>query len=454
MGLASKINAASAGGGGLGAPPPGGAPGGYPQQRPPGQQGYPGQAPQGAPGGFPGQAPQGAPRPGGFPGQAPPQGQAPYGQTPQQGQQAPYGQQQPGGFGGAPQQGQQGQKYSEYGAGGQQPGGFGAPPGQQPGQFGGPGQQQGQFGAPGQQQPGQQPGQFGGAPGGYGAPGGGQAGGMGGLLQGKLQKMVQTNRLEAFYPPQALQSVIAKLDRVDFKSLAAKWNMPVELATDLATLVLYDIVIFADDSGSMVFEEGGERINDLKLILGRVAEVATLFDDDGIIIRFMNCNVEGNGIRDTVSAANLVQQVQFNGLTPLGTQLDAKVIRPFVAQGVQAQNLQKPILVIVITDGEPTGEPPNSVANAIKNAKNLVSNSRYGPGAVAFEFAQVGKDQKAQAFLGTLDRDPEIGKMVDATSYYELEAEEYARKGVVLSPELWLVKLMVGAVDPTYDEQD
>lgn len=28
-----------------------------------------------------------------------------------------------------------------------------------------------------------------------------------------------------------------------------------------------------------------------------------------------NCNVEGNGIRDTVSAANLVQQVQFNGLT-------------------------------------------------------------------------------------------------------------------------------------------
>ncbi len=24
----------------------------------------------------------------------------------------------------------------------------------------------------------------------------------------------------------------------------------------------------------------------------------------------------------------------------------------------------------------------------------------------------------------------------------------------VLTPDLWLVKLMVGAVDPTYDEQD
>lgn len=45
--------------------------------------------------------------------------------------------------------------------------------------------------------------------------------------------------------------------------------------------------------------------------------------------------------------------------------------------------------VIVITDGEPTGEPPGTVANVIKGIKNLVGNSSYGPGAVAFEFAQV-----------------------------------------------------------------
>ena len=43
----------------------------------------------------------------------------------------------------------------------------------------------------------------------------------------------------------------------------------------------------------------------------------------------------------------------------------------------------------------------------------------------------MGKDQKAQAFLGMLDNDPVVGRMVDATSYYELEADEYARKGVV-----------------------
>ena len=67
---------------------------------------------------------------------------------------------------------------------------------------------------------------------------------------------------------------------------------------------------------------------------------------------------------------------------------------------------------------------------------------------------QVGKDQEAQKFLAKLDNDPVVGSMVDATSYYELEAEEYAKKGVTLTPDLWLVKLMVGAVDSSYDEQD
>ncbi len=53
-----------------------------------------------------------------------------------------------------------------------------------------------------------------------------------------------------------------------------------ELATNLACVALYDMVIFADDSGSMIFEEGGERVNDLKVILGRVAEVIAGFQAD------------------------------------------------------------------------------------------------------------------------------------------------------------------------------
>ena len=42
----------------------------------------------------------------------------------------------------------------------------------------------------------------------------------------------------------------------------------------------------ADDSGSMAFEEGGERIDDMKAVLGRTADAATLFDTDGIVVRY------------------------------------------------------------------------------------------------------------------------------------------------------------------------
>jgi hypothetical protein len=37
----------------------------------------------------------------------------------------------------------------------------------------------------------------------------------------------------------------------------------------------------------------------------------------------------------------------------------------------------------------------------------------------------------------------QVGKMVDCTSYFELEQAEYAAKGITLSVEAWLVKLMV-----------
>lgn len=56
------------------------------------------------------------------------------------------------------------------------------------------------------------------------------------------------------------------------------------MTIDLVTLALYDIVIWADDSTSMRALDDGERINDLKAILGRVADAATLFDDDGDVL--------------------------------------------------------------------------------------------------------------------------------------------------------------------------
>lgn len=77
------------------------------------------------------------------------------------------------------------------------------------------------------------------------------------------------------------------------------------------------------------------------------------------------------------------------GTTPLGSNLDRKVLQPMVLSQARNNSMQKPVLVICITDGEPTGEPKDTVRQVVMNAKQHLQNTPYGSGAVAFQFAQV-----------------------------------------------------------------
>ena len=95
-----------------------------------------------------------------------------------------------------------------------------------------------------------------------------------------------------------------------------------------------------------------------------------------------------------------------------------------------------------------------NLARPVPHASPLRSHGTDRPQPPPPPRPQVGRDARAQAFLGRLDRDPSVGDIIDCTSYFEQEAEEYARKGVNLSVEAWLLKLMVGAVDPSYDAED
>jgi hypothetical protein len=168
----------------------------------------------------------------------------------------------------------------------------------------------------------------------------------------------------------------------------------------------------------MQFEENGERIKDLRLILERVASTATIFDEDGISLRFMNANYDMSlleNIRTEQQIERLMSNVQYKGLTPMGTELKRKVIDGIIVPKLQRQQYTKPHLVIVITDGQPAGETPSAVFDAIKYAGQEVGRAR-GQGGVAFQFAQVGNDLKARDFLAKLDEDPSIGRLVDCTS--------------------------------------
>jgi len=183
-----------------------------------------------------------------------------------------------------------------------------------------------------------------------------------------------------------------------------------------------------DDSGSMAFEENGERIKDLRLILERVASVATLFDEDGVSLRFMNANYDTSlleNIRSEQQIERLMSSVQFKGLTPMGTELRHKIIDGIIVPKLQRHQYAKPHLVIVITDGQPAGEPATAVFDTVRFAAQEVGRT-YGQGAIAFQFAQVGNDLKARDFLAKLDEDPSVGGMVDCTSSMNAPNKGYA----------------------------
>ncbi|KAL8693561.1 MAG: hypothetical protein Q9218_001647 [Villophora microphyllina] len=286
----------------------------------------------------------------------------------------------------------------------------------------------------------------------------------------RMQAAIQQKSLQNMIPPNHPNlDKYAQRAASQIQKVCAEWKLSHEVGADLVKLALFDIVLFIDNSGSMILEEKGERIEDLKEILSRVVGVATLFDDDGISIRFLNNwhsdpAMDGfdmrrlDGIRNKQMVDHIISKTQYVGLTPLGTELRNKVIDPLILGPARNRQLQKPVLVIIVTDGRPAGESDGVVREAIRYASNELSRMpQYGPGAISFQFAQVGNDQKAREFLAELDSDPQVGSLIDCTSNYENEQVEMQRTlpaGFEFTPEHWFLKMLLGSIDSDYDTKD
>ena len=293
----------------------------------------------------------------------------------------------------------------------------------------------------------------------YGAPyaGGMQAAapiglGMDPLTAGvhaKLSEIVQVNGLQQFYTPNAIAQLAQSLtQRVNLHELAQKKQIPLEVAICLTSLALYDIVLYADDSGSMA----GANWTKLHKIFAQVTDIAASFDSSGLDIRFFNSAKAGDNIASHAQLLDYLEQVSPGGGTPLGTHLDSKVLHN-VRHAIHAKALRKPVLVVTFTDGSPT-DGEGSVGKAVLGMKQHLAAASLPDKSLAYAFVQIGTDPSATAFLQSLDEDQRFGGNVDCVSDYEVECAQYQKRGVALTPEVYVVKLMVGAIDPTFDEQD
>lgn len=83
----------------------------------------------------------------------------------------------------------------------------------------------------------------------------------------------------------------------------------------------------------MAFEESGNRITELSLILSKIARACGLLDQDGLSVRFLNSQVSADRVCGEGQVKELIGQVRFSGLTPLGTALDQVRDAPLLCEG-------------------------------------------------------------------------------------------------------------------------
>lgn len=165
-----------------------------------------------------------------------------------------------------------------------------------------------------------------------------------------------------FYPPGSLKPIAERIVRTGaLTQIAQSWHLPYELAMDLARLALFDIALLLDDSASMQFFENGVRIEELKMMVGKIATAAGLFDSDGIEVRWLNSKKEGNGFTTEAQAIELIGRVKWDRATPLGTAMKHKILEPLVYKKVKKNALKKPLLIVAVTDGAPTAEPRDEI---------------------------------------------------------------------------------------------
>eukprot|EP00667_Euglena_gracilis_P033548 EG_transcript_55079 len=121
--------------------------------------------------------------------------------------------------------------------------------------------------------------------------------------------------MQQLFPLERITRIAQRVvTNVDFDAISERWKLPMEFTIDFCLLALFDIVLYVDDSLSMA---GPRWDEELREIVERTTTMATLFDDDGISVRFMNADVVGDNIRTKRDVMDLLRTVRpYNG-TPI-----------------------------------------------------------------------------------------------------------------------------------------
>jgi len=230
-----------------------------------------------------------------------------------------------------------------------------------------------------------------------------------------------------------------------------KYDISRTFQEDIDEIKKYDIIVIADDSGSMKepsrylsFDSNcivnGTRWNELKETVAIVTELAVLLDDDGIDIRFLNDSTYYSNITTPQQVMSLFNR-QPQGRTPL-TRVLSEVMNYESLSG-------KPRLILIITDGEPNND---SGYNDCDNFYRLLKNRNAKNNRISILACTTSDNQ--MDWLNKIDKD---AQHVDVIDDYLSERDQILAvqgKSFSYSHGDHIVKMLLGPILQKYDDLD
>lgn len=283
-----------------------------------------------------------------------------------------------------------------------------------------------------------------------------------------MNESKQFQRISAneYHPPaytfeedQTFQKAPTKDEKLNrLKQIAAKYELAGGAVAKLRQLESYDIVVIADDSSSMMnpahdvskddpFAKIPTRWEELRERITEIVDIATCLDPDGIDIYFLNGKTAENVMNPEIVKSLFA--ITPHGYTPL-----SKVYRQVLDDKVRGG--ERPVLIIVATDGEPNKEGKNGAwSSDLDGFKNLLM-TRDG----------LRSEKCPTCIMACTDSDYEIGWMnelddkvpnIDVIDDYQAERQEVLGcqgQSFHFSKGDYIVKTLVGPIDPIYDTLD
>eukprot|EP01064_Diplonema_japonicum_P015117 TRINITY_DN22884_c0_g1_i1.p1 TRINITY_DN22884_c0_g1~~TRINITY_DN22884_c0_g1_i1.p1 ORF type:complete len:303 (+),score=59.16 TRINITY_DN22884_c0_g1_i1:46-954(+) len=238
----------------------------------------------------------------------------------------------------------------------------------------------------------------------------------------------------------------AKLDRL--RGVLSKFEISVAEAGELAVLEDYNLILIADDSGSMSMRcQGGggasflnkrTRWDELRETVDEVLELGMCLVQRADIF-FLNrapiFNLRAGDPRIQESFS-----VPPNGSTPLTATLE-KVV-------AHVGSSERPVLLLIATDGE-----PNEGISAFTNTVRSVISKKITTTTFKFQVLACTDDDDSVAWLDRFDKE---FKEVDVTDDYYSERQQILKAGKVkvFTRFDWVAKILLGPIIAKFDSLD